>query len=335
MRAMAIEGAYGLDNLRLVERPTPEPGPGEVLLRMKAASLNFRDFLTVSGKYGGGFRLPLVPLSDGCGVVEAVGPQVNQVKLGERVAPCFFQNWVAGRAPEGDGLLSLGGPVDGCLEEYMIVRAEGVVPAPEHMTDLEVAALPCAAVTAWRALMTHARIQPGDVVVCQGTGGVSIFALQIAKAAGAEVILTSSSDEKLERARDLGADHVINYRAHPEWGSEVRRLVPGGVDVVVEVGGAATLKESFKSIRPGGHIAIIGILSGAAEELMILNFIRTQAVVQGVWVGSREDFQAMNRAMRLHHIHPVVDSVFPMMDAVTALRHMESGQHFGKICIEI
>ena len=335
MRAMAIEGSYGLDNLRVMDKPRPEPGPGEILVRIRAASLNFRDLLTVTGTYGGGYRLPLVPLSDGAGEVASIGPGVTRVAVGDRVTPCFFQNWIAGRSPERNALLSLGGPLDGCLEEYLLVSEQGVVRAPDHLTDLEVATLPCAALTAWRALFVDYQLKPGDIVLCQGTGGVSIFALQFAKAAGAEVILTSSSDEKLERGRVLGADHVINYRTHPEWGSEVRKIAPNGVDVVVEVGGAQTLKESFKSIAMDGHIAIIGILSGAAQEILLYNFIRTRATVRGVSVGSREEFEDMCRAIALQRLHPVVDAVYPFEQAPDALRLMQAGGHFGKICIEI
>lgn len=335
MRAMAIQGSYGLDNLRPMDKPDPEPGPGEIVVQIQAASLNFRDLLTCTGAYGGGHKLPLVPLSDGGGEVVAVGPGVTRVKAGDRVTPCFFQNWVAGRSPERNALLSLGGPLDGCLEEYLLLSEQGVVRTPEHLTDLEVATLPCAALTAWRALFVDTHVQPGDVVLCQGTGGVSIFALQFAKAAGAEVILTSSSDEKLERGRALGADHTINYRAHPNWSSEVRKAAPEGVDVVIEVGGAETLTESFKSIRMDGHIAIIGILSGAAQEILLYNFIRTRAKVQGVSVGSRDELEDMCRAISLHRMHPVIDQVFPFNEAREALRLMESGGHFGKICIEI
>lgn len=333
MRAMAIQGSPGLDNLRPLDKPDPQPGHGQIVVRIRAASLNYRDLMTVTS--GGGHRLPLVPLSDGGGEVVATGPGVTRVKTGDRVSPCFFQNWVAGRSPERSALQSLGGPLDGCLEEYLLLNEGGVVRTPDHLSDLEVATLPCAALTAWRALFVDARVQPGDTVLCQGTGGVSIFALQFAKAAGAEVILTSSSDEKLARARSLGADHTINYRAHPDWSSEVRKIAPEGVDVVVEVGGAATLTESFKSIRMDGHIAIIGILSGTAQEILLYNFIRTRARVQGVSVGNRDEFEAMCRAISLHRIRPVIDRVFPFDEARDALRLMESGGHFGKICIEI
>lgn len=335
MRAMAIENAFGLDNLRLGDRPVPEPGPGQVRLRLTAASLNYRDLMTVTGTYGLGPKLPLVPLSDGCGVIEAIGSGVSRVKVGDRVATCFFQNWIGGRAPERPGPIPLGGPLDGCLEEYLVLSEEGVIAAPDYLSDIEVASLPCAAVTAWRSLMVDTRIGPGDVVLCQGTGGVSLFALQFAKAAGAAVILTSSSDEKLARGRALGADHVINYRSHPEWGAEARRLVPGGVDAVIEVGGAETIGESFKAVRAGGHIAIIGLLSGVAPQMPIFNFIQSRATVQGVRVGSREDFAAMLRAMELHRIKPVIDSTYAMEDSVAALRHMQAGAHFGKIAIAI
>jgi NADPH:quinone reductase-like Zn-dependent oxidoreductase len=276
-----------------------------------------------------------VPVSDGCGEVVAVGEGVRRVRPGERVAPTFFQNWICGEAPADVHRSALGGPNDGCLEEYKLLDAQGVVLAPPHLSDAEVATLPCAGLTAWRAVVIDARVKPGDSVLVQGTGGVALFALQFAKMNGCEVILTSSSDEKLERARALGADHLINYRSHPDWSAQVRRLRPEGVDLVIELGGAGTLGESLKSVRNGGHVAIIGVLAGAAKELAIFDIIRSRARLEGVSVGNRDEFEAMCRAIALHHMHPVIDRVFPMERAVEALELMAAGGHFGKICLEI
>jgi NADPH:quinone reductase-like Zn-dependent oxidoreductase len=336
MRAMAIQDAYGLDNIKPLDKAQPEPGPGEVLLKMKSASLNFRDFLISQDLYGGAFPLPLVPLSDGCGEVAAVGEGVTRVAVGDRVAPCFFQKWYAGE-PTLEGLSSsMGGPLDGCAQEYRVLSEQGVVKMPDYLSDHQVASLPCAALTAWRSLVVEAQVKTGDKVLIQGTGGVSIFGLQFAKAAGAEVIVTSSSDEKLERAKGLGADHLINYREHPEWAKEVRKVTGGaGVDHIVEVGGGNTLKQSMKCIRIGGHISVIGVLSGPKEALQIGAMIATSVTLKGISVGSRTMFEDMVKAMTLHRIEPVVDQVFPLEELPQALQTMGKGGHFGKICLDI
>ncbi len=337
MTAMAIQDAYGIENLKPLERAEPDPGPGQIRLRMTAASLNFRDLLIVQNAYGGNFNLPLVPLSDGCGVVEAVGDGVSRVRAGDRVMPIFFQNWISG-PPKFEGLItSMGGPLDGCARTAMVLSEQSVVKVPDHISDAQAASLPCAAVTAWRSLVVENTIRPGDTVLLQGTGGVSIFALQFAKALGAETILTSSSDEKLARAKALGADHLINYKEHPAWSKKVREITAGrGVDHVVEVGGAKTLKEAMKSIRLGGHISIIGVLSGPQEALQIGAMIATNATLKGFSVGSRDDFEDMCRAMALHKIEPVVDERrFALGELQEAFRYMQSGGHFGKICVEI
>jgi NADPH:quinone reductase-like Zn-dependent oxidoreductase len=314
----------------------PKPGPGEVLLKMKAASLNYRDLLIAEDRYGGRFKLPLVPLSDGCGVVEEVGEGVTRVAKGDRVAPIFFQKWLTGEANLEGLVTSMGGPLDGCWQEYRVLSEQGVVKAPDHLSHAQVATLPCAALTAWRAIVTEGGIKAGDTILLQGTGGVSIFALQFAKAAGAEVIITSSSDEKLARAKALGADHVINYRETPETSKRVREITGWrGVDQVVEVGGAETLKEALKSIRLGGRISIIGNVSGNTADLRIGAVIATRVIMQGISVGSRDDFEAMNRAIALHKIDPVVDTVLPFDAGREAFDHMAAGKHFGKICIDL
>jgi NADPH:quinone reductase-like Zn-dependent oxidoreductase len=300
---------------------------------MSAASLNYRDLATITL---GQARLPLVPCSDGCGRIEAVGAGVRRVAPGDRAAPLFFQGWISGDPrPELLGT-ALGGPLDGTLQEYMLLSEQGVARVPAHLTDQEVATLPCAALTAWRALVVEGSLRAGDTVLVQGTGGVSIFALQFAKAHGARVIATSSSDAKLERAKALGADHLINYTRTPEWSKPVLDLTEGrGVDHVIEVGGANTLGESLRSVRLGGHICLIGVLSGYTQELSIPEMFRTNARIQGVTVGNRDHFDDMCRAIAVNGIRPVVDRAFTLEESPEAFRLMQAGGHFGKIVIDI
>jgi NADPH:quinone reductase-like Zn-dependent oxidoreductase len=334
MRALQLTDGVGLKHLKVVEAPDPKPGPSEVLVRMRAVSLNYRDLLMVSGVYGRETPLPLTPFSDGCGVVEAVGSEVTRFKVGNRVATMFFQKWIAGK-PTPEALASaLGVPIPGAGRELAAFHEDGLSKVPDFLTDHQVATLPCAALTAWRALFEDARLQPGDTVLLQGTGGVSIFGLQFAEAAGYRTIITSSNDAKLERARRLGADHGINYKQTPEWGRAARELTGGrGVEFVMEVGGAGTLTQSLRAIGLGGHIAIIGVLGGAAEPLQIGSMIGTGAKLQGVMVGSRVMFEAMCRAIETHHVEPVVDKLFPFTEAVAAFEAMRAGQHFGKIVL--
>lgn len=334
MRAMEIQGAYGLENVKAAEREVPSAGPGEIVVRMKAACLNYRDLATVMGM-GGQHALPLVPLSDGVGEVVEAGEGVTRVAVGDRVCPLFFQTWMAGEPTPETLSQPLGGPLDGCAQEYLKISAEGCVKVPAYLTDMEAACLPCAALTAWRALVVEGGLKAGDTVLCQGTGGVSIFALQFAKAAGAEVIITSSSDEKLDRAKQLGADHTINYTATKDWGRAARKAAGGGVDHVVEVGGAETLTQSLASIRVGGHIAIIGLLSGMVKDMNVATVFSQNARITGITVGSRTHFEDMLRAMALNEIRPVVQETFALGDLAKALGHMGAGAHFGKIGIEI
>jgi NADPH:quinone reductase-like Zn-dependent oxidoreductase len=336
MKNLEITGAYGLENLQIVERPEVEPGPFEVAVRMKAVSLNFRDLLTVLGTYGGNHPLPLVPFSCGVGMVEAVGPGVTRVAVGDRVSSLFFRDWHSGRPTQEKLATSIGGPLPGCGRQLAIFSEQGVSKVPAHLSDDQVATLPCAALTAWRSLVVEGDLKAGDTVLLQGTGGVSIFALQFAKAMGCEVIITSSSDEKLERAKAMGADHTINYANTPAWGQEATRITGGrGVDHVVEVGGAKTLAQSLMAIRVGGHVSIIGVLSGAAEPLMVPMLIWKAARMVGLAVGSREQYEDMCRAIDLHKISPVIGEVFPMADAKKALEHMQAGKHFGKIVVRM
>lgn len=334
-KAYEIKDRFGIDALVVSERPQPKPGPGQVLLQMRAWSLNYRDLLVVKGQYNPRLRMPLVPLSDGVGVVAEAGPGVTRVKVGDRVAGAFMQNWLAGELTEAQSRSALGGAVDGVLAEYVVLHEDGVVHVAEHLSDEEAATLPCAALTAWHALITEGRLQPGDSVLLLGTGGVSIFALQFAKLAGARIIITSSSDDKLKRAAALGAADGINYKATPDWEKRVREIVGDrGVDHVVEVGGAGTLPRSLKAVRPGGRISLIGILSGAAE-FNPMPILMKNVCVQGIFVGSRAMFEAMNRAISLHRLQPVIDRVFPFAEAREALRYLESGAHFGKIAIRM
>ncbi len=332
MKAYEIQ-KFGFDGLVQVERPRPEPGVNQVVLKMRAASLNFRDLMMVGGQYNPRLRMPLVPLSDGVGEIVAVGPGVRHAKVGDRVAGTFFENWPAGEPTEDSAKSALGGGKDGVLAEYVALDENGVIPVPAHLTDAEAATLPCAALTAWAALVTYGHLKAGDSILTMGTGGVSIFALQFAAMTGARVIITSSSDEKLERARALGAHETINYKTTPNWEEKVRELTGGrGVDHVIELGGAGTFAKSIRSVRRGGVISLIGVLAGGGEinpMPILMNGLR----VQGIFVGSREMFAAMNRAIDLHTLKPVVDSVFSFDDAPKAYAYMHGGAHFGKVVI--
>jgi len=332
MRALVLQGDAGIDHLSVVDRPAVEPAAGQIAVTMKAASLNYRDLATVESPMIKG-RLPLVPLSDGCGVVTAIGPGVRRVAVGDRVAPLFFQDWFGGE-PTAVGLsTALGGALDGVARDQIVLSEQGVSKVPAALTDEDVACLPCAGLTAWRALV-EGGLKSGDTVLALGTGGVSIFALQFAKAAGATVIITSSSDEKLERARALGADHTINYRTEPDWARAARKLTGGrGVDHVIEVGGAGTFQQSIQAIRVGGHVAVIGVLTGAVQDLNVASIFAANARVHGITVGSREQFEDMCRAIETSAIKPVIDKRFPLEDAKAAFRSMQAGEHFGKIVL--
>ncbi|MEE8495769.1 MAG: NAD(P)-dependent alcohol dehydrogenase [Xanthomonadales bacterium] len=330
-----VKGSTSLDGLRMTEREQPEPVRGQVLIRVYAASVNYRDLAIVSGRYiGGSVQRDTIALSDGAGEVVAVGADVDRFKVGDRVAGTFFQGWVEG-VPSAS-VAALGSPLDGMLAEYVALDQEGLVPVPVHLSFEQAATLPCAAVTAWNALMVNGRIKPGDSVLALGTGGVSIFALQFARMSGARVIITSSSDEKLERAMAMGADAGINYRNTPDWEQEVLSLTGGaGVDHVVEVGGAGTLAKSFQAVGYGGQVTLIGVLSGREGDTNPHPLMPKAARLQGVFVGSREMFENMNRAISINQMIPVVDKVFPFDDAPRAYKFQMAGRHFGKIVISI
>ena len=327
---------FGIDNLELATLPDPVPQRGEVLVRVHAVSLNYRDLMVVEGRYNPKMHLPRIPCSDGAGEVVAVGEGVTRVKPGDRVAGIFMQNWIDGEPDAAKIKGALGGDIDGMLAEQVVLREEGMVSVPDHLSWEEAAALPCAGVTAWVAVVQAGNVKPGDVVLIQGTGGVSIFALQFAKLLGARVIGTSSSDAKLDRARQLGLDAGVNYRRREDWDAWAAEQTGGrGVDLVVEVGGAGTFMRSISALRIGGALAQIGVLTEATEAIVIPKLLHKQVHLRGIYVGSRAHFEKMNRAIAQHRLKPVVDEVFSFHDAPAALRRMESGRHFGKLVLRV
>jgi len=335
MKAWEIKDTSGIDALQLSERPDGPLQPQQVRIRVKAVSLNYRDLVTV--KHGGrGAKLPLIPCSDGAGEVIEVGPNVTRVKTGDRVAGIFFQNWLTGDIAPHHFASTLGGALDGMLADHVVLHEDGLVHIPAYMTYEDAATLPCAAVTAWQGLVTKGPMKAGDTILVQGTGGVSIFALQFAVMSGARVIITSSSDEKLARAKQLGAWETINYKKTPDWAQRTLELTNReGVDYVVEVGGAGTLEQSFKATRVGGMVSLIGVLTGFNGKVDPYPVLMKGLRLQGVYVGSREMFEAMNKAMAIQQMKPVIDQVFPFTEARAALKLMENAAHFGKIVIAI
>jgi len=336
MRLYELSGD-GLEALRLVERPSPRPGPGEVLVRMRAATLNYRDLMIATGRYSRGpLKRPLVPLSDGAGVVAAVGPGVRRLSPGDRVASSFFQRWVDGPYDPEKGRSALGGAIDGVLGEEVVLEEGGAVKIPSAMSFEEAAAFPCAAVTAWVVLVVNGGLRAGETVLCMGTGGVSIFALQIAKLLGARVVLTSSRDDKLARGKAIGADETINYRTAPDWGERARAKTGGrGVDHLLEVGGAKTLPQSLAALREGGHLSIVGFLSGGRADPEAASRNDRGIRVDSVYVGSARHLEEVFGAFTRAKVRPVVDRVFPFEEAPEAYRCLEQGEHFGKIAIRI
>jgi NADPH:quinone reductase-like Zn-dependent oxidoreductase len=303
---------------------------------MLTASLNYRDLLMVKGQYNPKQKLPLIPLSDGVGIVEEVGEHVTRVDIGDRVAGLFATKWLCGPADVKKVRDTLGGPLDGTLSEYRVFHESSLVKVPDYLTDLEASTLPCAALTAFHALICSGNLKPGDEVLVQGTGGVSLFALLFAKMVRARVIVLSRSHEKLERAKDLGADEIICTKDTPDWAERVKHLsASDGVDHVVEVGGTQTLEQSLKAIKMGGRISMIGMLSGALTSLNVIPILMKQVTIQGILVGSREQFETMNRALELNRISIPVDRVFEFEEAIQAFHYLESASHFGKVCIQI
>lgn len=334
MRAIEARD-FAIDALTLTQRPVPEARRGEILVRVRAASLNYRDLAILVQKYLPTLPLPYVPASDCCGEVVAVGPEVTRFKVGERVMPLYTQGWYDGKPTlEMRTRRTLGAPLAGVLAEYVAVPAEDAVSVPAHLSDAEAATLPIAALTAWTTLQ-EGGIKPGDSVLVQGTGGVALFAVQFARLAGATVIILSSSDEKLQRAKQLGADIGINYRTTPKWEDAVKAATGGrGVDIVVETAGAS-MAQSLACTAFGGFVGVVGFVAGYTAEIPLRALIGPLMRVQGIAVGSRTRFEAMNRAIERHGLKPVIDSRFPLADAAAAFTHMRDGKHFGKIVIDI
>lgn len=336
MKAYQITSDGGIDAVRQLEVPEPRPAAGEVLVRMRAASLNYRDLIITRGGYARNDRCPVIPLSDGAGEVVAVGERVTRFQPGDRVVNCFFEDWEAGDVTETQLQTSRGGGIDGVLAEQVVFSERALLPIPAHLSFAQAATLPCAAVTAWQALVTLGRIQAGDTILTLGTGGVSIFALQFAKLHGANVIITSSSDEKLARAREMGADETINYRTTPDWDDAVRELTGGrGVDNVVELGGPGTLPKSLACTRVSGRVSLIGVLTGVEGAVNPLPALFNRLTVQGIYVGSRAMFEDMNRAISANGLTPVVDRVVDFAEALDAYHYLRSGGHLGKVVIRI
>jgi len=331
MKVAAVKAPGGLDRIAIESREVPAPGPGEILVRVRASSLNFHDFAVAAG------MIPApdgrIPMSDGAGEVAAVGAGVTRWNVGDHVLSTFFPNWPAG-GPSPARLSGVPGDhADGFAAEYVAKPASGFTRLPAGWSMAEAATLPCAALTAWRALVVEARIKPGDVVLTQGTGGVSIFAVQLAKAAGAIVVATSSSPEKLARLKALGADHLINYRQNPDWGEEVAALT-GGAHAVVEIGGAGAMGQSIHACRIGGQISLIGVLAGVSGEIPTALAMGKNVTIKGVTVGSIQDQEDMIAAIDANGIRPIIDSTYPLDQIAAASAHQVSQKHFGKICLE-
>jgi NADPH:quinone reductase-like Zn-dependent oxidoreductase len=337
MQATALRlNAFGLDNLSLEPLTLPDPGPTEVLVDLHAASLNYRDLMIVDGTYNPKQALPRIPGSDAAGIVTAIGSAVTRFKVGDHVTSLFFQDWLDGPILPTTGKSALGGPIDGVFSTAHVFPEQGLIHAPAGFTHAEAATLPCSALTAWNALVERGHLHAGQTVLLLGTGGVSLFALQIAKAHGARVLITSSSDEKLARARELGADETINYRTHPDWDREVFRLTNNrGVDHIVEVGGAGTLPLSLKAVTPGGYIYLIGVLAGKGQLIDPTPILAKAIHLEGIYVGSRAMYARLNAAIDVNHLRPVIDSTFPLSQARQALEHMQSGSHYGKIVLDL
>jgi len=333
MRVWQIS-SFGIDFLELVERATPQPGPGEVLMKIRAVSLNYRDLMMVKGLYNPKMQLPRIPCSDGAGEVEAVGDGVSRWKRGDRVCGIFMQNWLDGPPTPAKIKDALGGDIDGMIAEYVVLKETGLVQIPEHLGFEEAATLPCAAVTAWNALKAGGP-KPNSSVLMQGTGGVSIFALQFAKLRGARVLGISSSDAKLQRACSLGLDEALDYGENSEWDRWVVEKTGGeGVDLVVEVGGVGTLPRSLRAVKMGGTIAQIGVLSGPAEPIPVPMILHKQVHIRGIYVGSRENFEEMNKAIAEAEMRPVFESR-PWTEAKEAFKEMEEATHFGKLVLRV
>lgn len=337
MKAVQLND-FGIQNLLVTQVDKPYPKRGEVLVRVKAVSLNYLDLILANGSFYKDLSFPYIPVSDGAGIVEAIGEDVTKWSAGDRVAVQYVQNWTKGNIDRSSNKIRVGWQTPGVLAEYICIPEHGLVKAPENLSFEEVATLPIAGVTAWHALINQANLRPGHTVLVQGTGGVSLFALQIAKAAGARVIATTSTDDKAARLKSLGADEVINYINYPQWKDNVRLLTNGeGVDITLDVAGTKTIGKSLQSVKENGFVGTAGFISGAALPLNIhdhkinMSFIR----IQGLAVGSAESFAALNRAIEVNNIHPVIDTTFSMDEVQVAYRRLEEGKHVGKVVISL
>jgi len=336
MKAWEIVSEGGIDALELNDRPVPDPGHGQVLVKIGASSINYRDLSTVLAPAARNLPYPTVPNSDCAGEVVSLGPGVTRVSEGDRVMGCFFQDWESGGITPQAMASALGGAIDGVLAEHVVLNENAVVPVPDHLSMEEAATLPCAAVTAWHALTAPQPVRPGETVLLLGTGGVSVFAQQFAGLFGARTIVTSSSDEKLRRMRGLGAGDTINYKATPDWDEAVRDLTDGdGADRIIEVGGPGTLQKSISATRVGGTIALIGILTGAGGEVIPTDIMRKSLTVRGIYVGSRVQFEDMAQAVGQHCLPPVIDQVYDFDEAKAAYHRMHDATHFGKLVVRM
>jgi NADPH:quinone reductase-like Zn-dependent oxidoreductase len=334
MQAYELGPKNGLESVVPAERPSPKVGRGEVRVRIRAASLNYRDLSLA--RAAASRTAPVIPLSDGAGEVVELGPEVTRWKVGDRLVANFFPTWISGELSDFHHANALGGGRDGMLAEEVVLPESAWVRVPEHLSFEEASTLPCAGLTAWHALFEAASLKPGETVLLQGTGGVSVYALQLAKAGGARVVVTSSSEEKRRHVRELGADHVLDYRADPNWGRTANEWADGrGVDVVVEVGGAGTFDQSTAALRYGGRMSILGLLTGMSGEVNIRAIFYRRLRIAGVYVGSVEMLERFTRAMAAARLHPVIDRVFDFQDAPAAYRHLASGEHFGKVVIRL
>ncbi|MFP6730265.1 MAG: NAD(P)-dependent alcohol dehydrogenase [Alphaproteobacteria bacterium] len=336
IQAWELGSEFGIENLKLVRRAMPVPGETQVRLRVLAASLNYRDLVVMRGDHGSAVTLPLIPISDGVGVVDQIGDAVTGLKVGDRVCPLFFRTWLSGDPPVDLYRHSLGGPRDGMLCTSMVVDAEDTVLMPDSISHLAAATLPCAGLTAWSALTDLKPIQPGETVLIQGTGGVALFALKFAKLMRARVIMMSSRDEKLDFVRELGADETINYRLDPDWHRTVKKLTHGkGCDRVLELGGAETLEKSLRAVKTGGLVILIGTVTGSVATVRLPLILTRNITLHSVSVGHKQAFERMVDAIEQHDITPIIDRVFPFDAANEAIEHLQKGRHKGKICVEI
>lgn len=334
MKYWCFETGFGLDNLVVKDGPMPKPGPRDVLLEMKAVSLNYRDLVVMRGQHGRSVKVPLIPLSDGVGVIVAKGEQVTDFNLKDRVMPSFYQHWQAGSPPLDLECGRLGGPLDGVLTSHAVFPVSTLVKAPDHLSDVEAAALPCAGVTAWSALMEPTSAKPGESLLIQGTGGVALQALALAQIAGLKVIMTTSNAHRADQCFELGADHVIDRSQNPDWARAVRELTDGaGCDRILELGGAATIGQSIKAVKTGGTIILIGNVTGNNADLFLPLVLTRRLTLHSVSCGSKQALQALTQAIDHHKIKPMIGPIFPFEEAPQAFEQMQSATQMGKICI--